>query len=195
MSAEAQAAFCRELFRFEEVAREFTADNLHLERIVLRTKGSDGSVENTFSAPEATLGRGEVWRVKFLLLDIAYGEPTCAVTRISTDLTGERGRLHPAWRLALHARESGFREPLPLGAVDGAHAAVVAYGLECFRPNLAKCRALWGSLPASERALLSADVAEVMTAVCERLNALEGAFSAVEHASWVLQTAEHSARV
>ncbi|WP_405497504.1 hypothetical protein [Streptomyces sp. NBC_00096] len=195
MSAAEQGAFCTALFRFEELSREFTADSLRLERIVLRTGVAHGESGDTFQAPEATLNRGEIWRTKFLLLDICYGEPTGTVTRITGDLTHAQGRLHRAWELALQARASGFRGPLPLDSVDDVHRTVAAYGLESFRPNMAKCRALWGGLPASERALLSSDVTTVMAAVTERLNALESAFSAVEHSAWVLQTAEHSALI
>ncbi|MFE9560018.1 hypothetical protein ACFYM0_02770 [Streptomyces sp. NPDC006487] len=192
-AAEPRWAFSEAVLRFGELVHAFTADNLRLERIVLRTKAEQGAIADTFSTPEQTVGHQEVWRVKFLLLDIVYGEPSSAITRITTDLTGDRGRLRPAWDLALRIREGAYG--FPTSDVDHAHRAVSEYGLELFRPNMAKCRALWNSLPAEERARLSPDVTDVMAAVSERLNAMESAFSALEHGSWVLQTSAHAARV
>ncbi|MEV7417070.1 hypothetical protein [Streptomyces sp. NPDC089919] len=189
---ELRTVFCESLFRFMDLAHGFTADNLRLEELVLhcRTDGQEAPAP-TFNTPESTLGHDESRRVKFLLLDIVYGEPTSAVIRIPADLTGDRGRLRAAWELALGIRDGA---PTPAGATDLAQRAVAEYAVEVFRPNLARCRALWNGLPAPERALLSSDVTDVMAEVTARLNALESAFSAVDHGCWALQTADHRAR-
>ncbi|MFB7057441.1 hypothetical protein ACFCXT_30530 [Streptomyces vinaceus] len=183
-----RAAFSSSLFRFEQLAREFTDESLGLERMVLHSQepGQNAST-HTFRAPESTMTRQEIWRVKFLLLDILYGEPSSAMTRISCDLTSDHGQLRPAWDLAHRFHDAQYTgSRYPVRTADVVHGAVASYGLDCFRPNLAKCLALWTGLPSSERALLSADVTGVLDAVITRLHALEASYSAVEDSSWAL---------
>ncbi|MFI8105913.1 hypothetical protein [Streptomyces sp. NPDC086023] len=193
-AAESRTAFRDALVRFEELARTCTADSLRMEDLVLRAgRAAPEATTHPFHAAGSAQDRHEVRRVTLLLLDILYGEPMSAVTRITTDLTGDRGRLRPAWEFALRVR--GDAGGPPAEGVDHVHQVVVAYGRETFRPNLARCRALWSRLPAADRALLSPEVTGVMARVTEHLDALESAFSAVEHASRALRTTEHAGRL
>ncbi|MET8752218.1 hypothetical protein ABZW32_19255 [Streptomyces sp. NPDC004667] len=183
-----QQAFCNALLRFEELAREFTRENLELERVVLHSgQAGSGRAANTFKVPESTMTRQEVWRVKFLLLDIVYGEPSSAMTRITSDLTSSRGYLYNVWNLVLHLKNTEFDGPRPsAGTIEAVHAAIAAYGLGQFKPNVTKCLALWTGVPEAERALLSGDVTNALNGVIARLRALEASFSDVEYNTWAL---------
>lgn len=188
----AAASFREALRRLEGLARAFAADTLHLERLVLCARdGTGGPAGSTFTGPEAAPDRQEAWRVAFLLLDIAYGEPTSAVERIATDLTREQGALRPARDLALRIGTPGCEGPLRGAATAAAADALTRYGREVLRPNLAKCRALWRGPSAGA----APEVRAVLERGRDRLDFLEDAFRAAEHAVSQLSTEGRAAGV
>ncbi|MCX4781805.1 hypothetical protein [Streptomyces sp. NBC_01264] len=182
--AEPASVFAEALVEIEDLARAFTSDSLRLEQLALYPGRSAGDGPSPRKR----------WLERFLLLDIAYGEPTSAIVRLVSDLNRDSGALRPARDLSRAILTGAGPTVEPARGISRTYGSIARYVVDSFRPNLVKARALWAGPSAAERARLSADVTAVLDQGRGRLAALEEAFRTAEHAAWLLQTSERTAR-
>ncbi|GEC10545.1 hypothetical protein SSP24_82000 [Streptomyces spinoverrucosus] len=189
-SNELQTLFRDSLMCFQEMVSEFSKEALELERLVLNSchRGS-ADTSGLFASPQSTMVREEAWRVKFLLLDLIYGEPTTLLGRTSGDLTSAKGSLHFAWTWAQRLRSDEEARQFSPHIARAVGRDVMSYYADVLQPRYRACLRLWTSLDPADMALLSDGVKSVVIGIIDQLHRIDAAFHEVVQSCQMMYSA------
>lgn len=176
-----QKDFRDRIVHVEANVRAFYDTALRLEQLTLHSflRGEECGAAHQFPSHE------EFWRLKYLLLDLVYGEPTTLMFRTSWDLTSPKGKLNPVWSWAQRLPTTDTLM-FSLHTPEKLEHVFNEYLETTFRPRHQNCISLWCSPTSEDISLLSDEARDALFSATGRLHELDNALQAAERSCHAL---------